>query len=141
MHWKKLDVNLTEQKLYMKTKTRKSKTNCLVKMSPAFKKKVVVALRSGEYKQSQEYLYNSTEGGYCCLGLMSKLCGVSDKDLEYKELPDNLSAENYKKLVPFLRQDLYVDQDSDDSIILKLAQMNDDGKSFKQIAAYIERYL
>jgi hypothetical protein len=122
-------------------KTRKSKTNSLVKMSAAFKAKVLKALRSGKFIQGKSELYNERDNSYCCLGLMGKLCGVPELDMEGKGFPEDIfNKQSKKKLNPFLSQGSEND-DIGDTIITKLANMNDSGKSFKQIAAYIERYL
>ncbi len=42
-------------------------------------RKVLLALRSGEYKQTKEALQDG--GGYCCLGVM---CAVFEKELGRK---------------------------------------------------------
>jgi hypothetical protein len=52
-------------------------------------KKVLVALRSGEYKQTSESLQNSR--GHCCLGVM---CEVYEK-----ETGDKLTRQQYLYLV------------------------------------------
>lgn len=50
-------------------------------------KKWVVALRSGEYKQTTNQLYNADEDAYCCLGVACAISGLSwNKQLSL--LPD-----------------------------------------------------
>ena len=39
-------------------------------MKPEAKAKWVAALRSGEYKQGDNWLYNPVSGKYCCLGVL-----------------------------------------------------------------------
>lgn len=121
-------------------KTRKSKTNCLVKMSKSFKAKVLKALRSDKYKQTSGCLYDSDYGAYCALGVMCSLVDVDNYDLNRLHMPGDLPVHIFEKLPPFLKQRPIL-PDGSSTILQKIADMNDDGKSFKQIAAYIERYL
>jgi hypothetical protein len=54
-------------------------------MNPEIKQRWVEALRSGEYKQTREELYDGN-GGYCCLGVLCDLAikdGVLDKWDDY----------------------------------------------------------
>lgn len=107
-------------------------------MNKAIKRKWVAALRSGKYKQGGgELRYERDEGDirHCCLGV---LCEVMGEAIEYgMSLPpehiakeaglsfdvDEAAASDAKTLAP------------------RLAGYNDDGRSFKWIASYIERYL
>jgi hypothetical protein len=87
-------------------------------MDAQLKAKWVKALRGRKFKQGRQMLHNGTGNEYCCLGV---LCVVADKPLD---------AESYawlnsvtKDYGPFVK-------------------MNDeDGKSFKEIADYIEENL
>jgi hypothetical protein len=42
-------------------------------MDPDIKKRWVDALRSGEYKQGQECLHDSSNNSFCCLGVLTDL--------------------------------------------------------------------
>jgi hypothetical protein len=97
------------------------------KLDPEFKKKWVAALRSGKYKQGKGGLRNQ-HGEFCCLGVA---CDVMDPDAwdgtvmwrKYGALDTNLD---------------FIVLGNGASIGNKLAQMNDNGKTFAQIADYIE---
>lgn len=107
-------------------------------MDKGIKEKWVKALRSGRYKQIREYL--KTDEGYCCLGVLCNIinrrkwketifgeCGYQDgATLETYELP--IDVRKQAKLHP--------------NTVSKLIEMNDgEGKSFNQIADYIEKKL
>ena len=79
------------------------------------------ALRSGEFKQGYSGLYNGC-GGYCCLGVAAKIF-PSLEDMARGFLP------------PEAIQLLDLDCQT------MLAEMNDKGKTFAEIADYIEHNL
>jgi hypothetical protein len=103
-------------------------------------KKVLVALRSGEYTQAKETLQDSS--GHCCLGVM---CEVYEK-----ETGDKLPRNNFGNIIGVNLCDLplvkvWVGLDNDNNAgnssrhISSLVYMNDDeGKSFSEIADFIE---
>lgn len=85
------------------------------------KKKWVEALRSGEYEQyTGELKHKYASGGtaFCCLGVLQDLIGCRKKSNGDELLP--------KRVLPLDIQD-------------RLASMNDNGRSFAQIATAIER--
>ncbi|CAB4142522.1 hypothetical protein UFOVP434_16 [uncultured Caudovirales phage] len=101
-------------------------------MKKQYKEKWLTALRSGEYAQTTHTLSNAE--GFCCLGVLCdispkmKLENLAGKERDYSgdTLQDaslkffGLSSEEQEKLI----------------------EMNDDnGKSFKQIANWIEKNL
>lgn len=106
-------------------------------MNPDYKQKWIAALRSGQYRQAQERLRK--DGAFCCLGVLCDITkdavrGDWDDDdgfnidgiYEWQTLPDQVS-----ELVA-------LDDDKHDA----LTHMNDvDGKSFAEIADYIEANL
>jgi hypothetical protein len=101
-------------------------------MDQQIKKQWVVALRSGKYKQGREYLRTKLSDGsysYCCLGV---LCDIKDDyiwknyDYGYIESPGFNTLE-WEKL--------------EYSTAQKLADMNDNGASFGEIADWIEANL
>ncbi len=99
------------------------------------KKLWVKALRSGKYKQTKDRLQDPT--GFCCLGVLCDLAakdGGPQWDYDFfdgkKETPPNYILE-YLKLKKRINRK---------TIAETLIDMNDDeGKSFKQIANFIEK--
>ena len=87
-------------------------------MDAQLKSKWVEALRSGEYKQCAGFLENTELKEHCCLGV---LCVVAGKE------PDHLAYAWLKQATgdygPFVMMN------------------DDDGKSFAEIADYIEANL
>lgn len=116
----------------------------LPKLNKAFKKKWVKALRSGDYKQTDAYLYNRGLDGYCCLGVACKVLGADNDELTRKSFPSDefLFKMGFDPKSDFVFGCSHDDDDTKNKIINKLANFNDDKKwTFKQIAAYIDRYL
>lgn len=119
-------------------------------MDQAIKEQWVTALRSGEYRQGKRYLHQSNE--YCCLGVLCDLAvkaGVLTPErrttapiISYEEetstLPESVSR--WAGLtVPGGRA--VVDNPSVDFAggRISLAELNDEGHSFREIADVIER--
>ena len=103
-------------------------------MVPKIKRKWIKALRSGRYKQGQEFLLKDNR--YCCLGV---LCKVLRKDIAQskpKNGEETLSGE-LLKLTGLTSEQQNKLADMNDSIT------RDDGRntSFKEIADYIEENL
>jgi len=127
----------------MKTK---SKTNNKVRLPKKLKDRWVKALRSGKYKQATKILCKTDENetySYCCLGVACKLQGIPESEMKYDDaLPSDLDYDSKQAIHPFfLQNDLHGELDANDTIIMKLVNFNDQGRSFKWIASYIERYL
>jgi hypothetical protein len=108
-------------------------------LKPEVKEKWVAALRSGDYAQTQNHLRDSK--GFCCLGV---LC-----ELHRQEKPDNKNRWNedkaniagvqtYHGSVALLPCTVKKWADNVDDNLETLAWMNDQGKSFAEIADYIE---
>ena len=102
-------------------------------------KKVVKALRSGEYSQTQETLQD--ENGYCCLGVM---CAVFEKETGRALKRKGATAYIYggdldaQKGVQEWVGLSSEEGDSEDNT--SLIQLNDcNGYTFSQIADFIER--
>lgn len=91
-------------------------------------KKWVKALRSGEYKQSKNYL--NDEFGYCCLGV---LCEV--ENIKYGKNTKILNNLALKKTGIKSRIGSFTSRDGG----FCLTELNDDGKTFKYIADVIEK--
>jgi len=109
------------------------------KLNPEFKKKWVEALRSGEYIQGISQLHytdfkdeNEIDiiDKYCCLGVACRVLGYTDKQiLEYGNIPKSF------ELVP---SELKKDGGTQATLVM----MNDEeGKSFNEIADWIEKHL
>lgn len=95
-------------------------------------KRWIKALRSGEYKQSNSRLRSGS--GFCCLGV---LCDLAAKDGGPQW--DGSYYGPVKEHIWAFPDDIMVDfMVSDGEAFSKLAEMNDNGKSFKEIADYIE---
>lgn len=103
------------------------------------KQKWVKALRSGEYKQGTGQLRNS-KAEYCCLGV---LCDLVEPNQWHRDangrgdeadtgMPRSALQQKFGLNKPCSRS-------SANTIADKLASMNDNGKSFEEIANWIER--
>lgn len=95
-------------------------------MKITLKKRWVKALRSGEFKQAEGDLHN--ECGYCCLGVLRYCLNVQDRSSLDEENSYLTEAQAEKAGLTFKQQNT-------------LANMNDKGKTFEQIAKHIERRL
>lgn len=99
----------------------------------------IEALRSGEYKQTKEKL-KSKSGGFCCLGV---LCDLAAKDGGPQWEKDRYGVWKYKGEYigdppDYITDYIGITYNERSRLIL----MNDDeNKSFKKIADYIEREL
>ena len=91
------------------------------------KKKWIKALESGRYKQTQENL--ELDGRYCCLGVLCKTMRI-DPQTAKSELNYELLSESVLEKVGLREEEQS-----------RLADMNDRGKSFREIAAYIRANL
>lgn len=89
------------------------------------------ALESGEYKQAKGQLYDPDEKGYCCLGVACKL--LNDMRLIKKDDWIN-DAELPEKAIALLSIGSSGEHKRENQ---SLANDNDNGKSFKQIAKLI----
>lgn len=96
------------------------------KLSPEIKAKWCAALRSGKYEQGQGLLHDPNDNTYCCLGVLRELTGLpkAGEDLEYL---DYQKAALEIGLTPAAQTEL--------------ADQNDDGHSFDEIADYIDGIL
>ena len=121
----------------------KPKSYLAKKLPKAFKKKWVNALRSGNFQQGSSHLFDSDDNTYCCIGVAGVVCGIPKTKLDGigfldSETKVNLLAEKNK--VPKILIESAVES-GEKTLAIHLAEMNDGPNSFKQIAAYIERYL
>lgn len=118
-------------------------------MNPKIKKKWLTALRSGKYKQGKEAL--NADNKFCCLGV---LCDIyaKEKKLRWKKLLHDSQKVfiNEQLHLPSSVQ-IWAELSSANPVIENrtikertcedLAQMNDAGLSFDEIADIIEKEL
>jgi hypothetical protein len=100
------------------------------------KAKWVEALRSGEYKQTRNYLQD--EYGFCCLGVLCEVMGLENTEDDILDITRYYYEGDYNiSLFPGnLGSDLEIDHDEG-----TLVNMNDNGKTFSEIADWIEKNL
>lgn len=89
------------------------------------------ALRSGEYKQGQHFLHK--DESFCCLGVAYDLLGATWEKLDTWPSPSYVVEVGKEEFELPNQLNFPVGFD-----ILTLVTMNDRGKSFKEIADYIE---
>jgi hypothetical protein len=114
-------------------------------MNPQVKEKWVSALRSGEYQQTQNYLRK--EDGFCCLGVLCDLYGkehnvewnlavAEDGDRDYYEFQDKTGR------IPLSVVEWAGFRSPNPHICGRsLAELNDNGTTFNEIANLIEKQL
>jgi len=142
----------TTKKTVAKKKVDLSKYNAVDgKLNPLIKRSWMTALRSGKFEQTQNVLCEIDEEGnksYCCLGV---LCEV----LKKKGFNVKLNIDKEKQTAEFVCNGK-ADEGNINSALAKriglgeiedrdkqeiYSEMNDnEGKSFKQIAQYIETH-
>lgn len=108
-------------------------------MKKEIKERWVAALRSGNFRQAQGYL--SKNGGYCCLGVLCELAaedGVVEKG-ERDEFSTLYDEEGYVLPPAVIAWAGVEDEYGRDS--LGLAEKNDHGTPFNEIADIIEKKL
>lgn len=99
-------------------------------MKKIWKTRWLKALRSGEYQQGKEKL--SRHGEFCCLGVLRDVKDPEDKRCSKAE-GDQFNS--FLSSTQLAEVGLTREQQE------KLADMNDQGKSFLQIAFYIEKHV
>lgn len=102
----------------------------------------VEALRSGKYQQGTDYLHR-LDDTYCCLGVLCDLAvqyGQVDEPVQYGEIAykygsdqfgNSILPEEVQKWAGLPSADPHVDESC-------LSALNDDGKSFNEIANLIQ---
>lgn len=92
-------------------------------MEPELKRKWVDALRSGKFERGNGRL--KADSKYCCLGVLRHIANPRDK---------RRAAHAH-----LLHSDQLAEFGLSNSEQTKLADMNDNGKTFSEIADYIEK--
>lgn len=110
-------------------------------MNPEWKAKWIAALRSGKYKQGFHYLRSENNGSaeYCCLGVLHEIMGGS---FDRSGLPATgwLPPKTARAAGLPVPQHPVFDW-SPNNLQRVLADMNDVGKTFAEIADWIEKRL
>lgn len=110
-------------------------------MDSELKSRWLTALRSGDYRQTKGKLRSFRndyfDDGYCCLGVLCDISGKGEWNGDYYKMmiEDGYSHSSEIKLPGLDEFEMTPDQQSD------LINMNDDGKSFLEIADWIEENL
>lgn len=105
------------------------------------KSKWLAALRSGEYQQASGALCQSSKNGYryCCLGVLGSISGLSPSDmLGGSYLSSNIVSDSFLDKTIGNR---YTYSGDDPETQCYLANLNDNGKTFAEIADFIEENL
>lgn len=110
----------------------KPRTEGMPKMDKSLKAKWLRALRSGKFQQWRGGALMEDPGdgskAYCCLGVLRHLADPKDRRSE-------------NRLNCFLTKPQIKTFGLPDKAQRHLAELNDDRKSFKEIAAWISKYL
>lgn len=114
-------------------------------MRKQLKEKWVKALRSGEFKQGKDYLCAEQDDGthaFCCLGVLACVMGKKPERLISKSHLNEVRMAKPSGLGSW-GSGCYDNEDPETHYTTqrKLAAMNDNGDSFKQIANWISRNL
>lgn len=106
-------------------------------MDPELKKRWVDALRSGKYKQCAGKLHDGE--GFCCIGVLADIQGCEWVQKDCCIDPDLWCSSFNEALVPASGAIPYDDADLlGTKVRYTLIDMNDAGKSFDEIADYID---
>lgn len=99
------------------------------KLPKIFAEKWVIALRSGNYEQSQLMLKDFTKSNYyCCLGVACIIEGI----------PLN-AIKKVNEKIPVVIKGLRPEFTENEHLQIELSSMNDKESSFHQIANWIEQ--
>ena len=103
------------------------------------KKKWVKALRSGEYDQGREALCSISRSGaqYCCLGVLYE---VEHGENAWEMKPEYCNV-NDGELCAEGNSQVYGDRYIGSSVVVQLSRNNDTGKSFDDLADWIDENL
>lgn len=99
-------------------------------MNKRLKARWIKALRSGKYKQTTGTMKDAA--GYCCLGVLRELIAPGSRA---EDCNASALGPRHCKIAGLPRYSTDVRSESPQN---KVAKMNDDGRSFTEIADYIE---
>lgn len=104
----------------------------------------VQALRSGEYRQTKNYL--STDDGYCCLGVLCEVAIADGLEIDCQDYgtvfydgEDAILPQSVQEWADLGQANPSIDWEADD--VCSLAELNDHGGTFDEIALVIEEQL
>jgi hypothetical protein len=97
----------------------------------------VEALRSEKYDQGKRQLRNPADDSFCCLGVLCNLHAQEHPEIAAKQKKPEMYM--YHTAMPHPEVYAWAGLDRDNAGTL--ANMNDNGKSFKQIANWISKKL
>lgn len=119
-----------------------------------FADKWLIALRSGEYRQTNGTLVNTTIEGsaYCCLGVAGVICNMTDSYMDqygaFSDIPRPEEVDGYYTQEDYdddelryqtMRGAIPSELQTANTLTNKLIEMNDcDEKSFTEIADWVE---
>lgn len=109
-------------------------------MNNEIKEKWCEALESGHFKQGTGALCGIYDGEerYCCLGVLCEITGIKKGKFSFYLNKYEYVFDDYERGRNYI-PDNFMGVNSDQ--IKKLSVMNDDGKNFAEIAAYIRENL
>lgn len=115
------------------------------KLPIEFKTKWVEALRSGEYDQGNGFLHK--KGRFCCLGVACVIMDYTKTDLDHAHVilkgEENLRRD-FRKIPKAIKGHGHGNSESVggyNPVVEFLVHLNDNGRSFEEIADWIEKYL
>ncbi len=121
---------MKEEKIHYKINTR-------IKLNPYVKRQWVAALRSGDYEQTDGFLYSEGEG-FCCMGVLCHARGHSLSALDKVGMPEGVGSD----MTGFFDKIARTDSSQKTTLGDMFADFNDsEGYSFAQIATFIEENL
>jgi len=97
-------------------------------MNPRTFDRWVKALESGKYPKGKSFLLNR-QGGYCCLGVLERVCGVpADSPVLYQGYA---KGDEEESALPH--------RGLSSRVQIKLGDINDASESFAPVIAYLKR--
>lgn len=110
------------------------------------KSKWIAALRSGEYAQGSGSLVDTQEEDgtqqFCCLGVLGLICGITIDDMERQSDLGDVEREDllgpWNDPADHARSFMSDNPATHTTLQRKLAGMNDTGKTFPEIADWID---
>lgn len=120
--------------------------NTTNKLPKEFKERFLAELRSGKHKQGKNVMYNPADDSLCCLAVAGLVCGLTKDEMAGVDILtggedyDDPSGRKVLASIKALKELGYplVLTASYDTKGCDLAKMNDSGKTFSEIADYIE---
>ena len=110
-------------------------------MNEQVKEKWLSSLRSGDYKQTRQYLHK--EDGFCCLGVLCDLYG-KEHNVEWNlaNSGNNYEFQDETATLPLsVIEWAGVEDENPEICETPLSRLNDNGSTFNEIADFIEEHL